>query len=154
MAITIPGSITGGTQTGFTSPTYTTAVDVAPSINGKQSAITALGGTQVGVTAHSISAPFTVTFTRPSVMKMLPSIGQNGQYANVPNNVSKLLTRKGVTPAVNQPTRVAMISTEFSIPAGSETYDAANVRAAIAAHIGLLNGISAGLGDTVVNGVM
>jgi len=53
--------VTGGAQTGFTAPTYTLSVDTAPDINGKQHAVTALGGTQAGVTSHSVSNPFTVT---------------------------------------------------------------------------------------------
>lgn len=58
MSITFPGTLTGAEQTGFTSPTYTTAADNAPDFNAKQVAVTAVGGTQAGVTAHSVSSPF------------------------------------------------------------------------------------------------
>lgn len=146
--------VTGGAQTGLTSPTYTITVDVAPDVNGKQYAVTALGGTQTGVTSHSVSSPFTMTYTRPKVLKALPQIGLNGQYGSIPNNSHKILLRKGVTPAAGQPARVMSVSVVVDVPAGSETYDSANVRAALSAVIGLLNQVSAGIGDTVVTGVM
>lgn len=59
MSFTLTSPITGAAQTGFTSPTYTLTSDLAPDNNGKQVAVTALGGTQVGVTTHSVAAPFT-----------------------------------------------------------------------------------------------
>lgn len=154
MSITLTSPVTGGAQTGLTSPTYTFAVDVAPDVNGKQYAVTALGGTQTGVTLHSVSSPFTWTFTRPKALKSLPQLGLNGQYGSIPNNSYKVLVRKGVVPALSQPARIMQIAMSLDIPAGSETYDPSNVRAAISAAIGCLNQISAGLGDTVVSGVM
>lgn len=146
--------ITGSAQTGFTSPTYTIAPDTAPDYNGKQHAVTAIGGTQAGVTVHTPGSPFTLTFVRPKSLRMLPPLGINGQYPNVPNNVYKFIVRKGVTPAANQPARVAMAEMSISVPAGSETYDAANVRALLSACVGLLNQQSAGIGDTVVTSIV
>jgi len=147
--------ITGSTVTGLTSPTYTFVADLAPDFTGKQIAITALGGTQVGVTTHTASSPFTQTFWRPAVLSAPPQINPiTGLFKSRPkNNVYRLLTRKGVTPALNQLVSTELIRTELSIPAGAETYDTPNVRAAIAAHIGLLNQISAGLSDTAVTGI-
>ena len=63
--------VTGAAQTGLTTPTYTFVADVAPDANGKQVAVTALGGTQVGVTPHSVASPFTGTFVRPKSFKAL-----------------------------------------------------------------------------------
>jgi hypothetical protein len=49
MSISVTSPITGGAQTGLTSPTYTVVTDTAPPGNpGKQVAVTALGGTQAG----------------------------------------------------------------------------------------------------------
>lgn len=146
--------VTGAAQTGFTSPTYTLSADVAPDINGKQHAVTAVGGTQVGVTTHSVSSPFTITFERPRQLKVLGPAQANGFIASVPRNVYKLRVRKGVTPAASQPAQVALLELTMSIPAGSDTYDAANIRAAISALIGTLSQVSAGIGDTAVSGVM
>lgn len=153
--ITIPGSITGAAQTGFTTPAYTTTVDTAPDVNAKQVAVTAIGGTQVGVTAHSVSAPFTLSAWKPKVSAALGKLDLNtGIYQSVPKNTYKVITRKGVTPSVNQPTATLLIRTEIEVPAGSDTYDAANIRAALSAHIGLLSATSAGVGDTAINGVL
>jgi hypothetical protein len=155
MSIIFPGTITGTLQTGMTAPTYTTTPDVAPDQNGKQVAITALGGTQTGVTTHSVQSPFTITYWRPKVLKLLGAIGLNGQYPNVPLNKSTYTTRKGVTIAAGQPARVMTIRTEIEVPSGSETYDSINVRAALSAHSGLLGSTFAGgVGDTLVTNVM
>lgn len=155
MTISIPGSITGSAQTGFTTPGYTLTVDNPPDLNAKQSAVTALTGTQVGVTTHSVSSPFIVSAWKPKVMQSLGKPNPTtGLISSVPNNQYKLITLKGVTPQVNQPVKPLVIRTTLDIPAGSDTYDAPNIRAAISAHIGLLVQISAGLGDTTVNGLL
>lgn len=60
MAYSPSSPVTGGTQTGLTSPTYTLTADIAPSALGKQHAVTALGGTQTGVRTSSAADPFTV----------------------------------------------------------------------------------------------
>lgn len=155
MAISIPATITGGAQTGLTSPTYTTTVDTPPDINSKQSAITALGGTQAGVDAHSVNRPFTVTVSRP---KQFNALGKpnpaTGLITSVPFNTYKVLVRKGVTPLAGQPSQVALLKLELSIPAGADIADANNIRAAVSALIGTLNGVSAGLGDTLIAGIL
>jgi len=154
MAITLTTPVTGGTQTGFTAPTYTITADVAPTPQGKQWAVSALGGTQVGVTAHTASSPFTVTVVRPTVLKSFP-VGSlsNSLIKSVPNNVYKIIIRKGLTPASGQPVTVAPIICTLPVPAGADTFDAANVRAMISLLVGSLNQLSAGLGDTAVTGI-
>lgn len=154
MAIPLTSPITGAAQTGFTSPTYTIVADVAPSQNGKQFAVTALGGTQAGVTPHTATSPFTITFVRPQQIKMLPPIGNNGQYSSVPVNVYKLIGRKGVTPAAGQPDRIASATLVIEVPAGSETYDPAEIRGLLSALLGAANQVAAGIGDTVITNVM
>lgn len=147
--------ITGAAQTGFTAPTYTHVADVAPDVNGKQVAVSALGGTQAGVTVHSVASPFTVTMIRPKAFKSLsPVVPNTGLLPSVPKNSWKCIIRKGVTPLAGQPASVMLIKIEVDVPAGSDTADAPNVRAAISAAIGVLNQQSAGLGDTLVSGVL
>lgn len=156
MAITL-AAVTGGAQTGFTSPTYTPTLDVAPTINGKQWAITAVGGTQAGVRTHSPSDPFTVTFERPAVVRSLSNLisGLTGLYGKVPNNVyTAIRIRKGVNVAANNVPRVMMIDAKAWIPAGADSYDSANVRAAVSCAVGALNQVSAGLGDTLVTAIL
>ncbi len=88
--------ITGAVVTGLTSPTYTHVVDVAPSINGKQYAVTALGGTQTSVDVNSVSKPFTISFFRPNTLRVLPQANPvTGVIKNIPVNTYKLVTRKG-----------------------------------------------------------
>lgn len=147
--------ITGAAQTGFTSPTYTHVADTAPDNNGKQIAVTALGGTQVGVVIHSVAQPFTVTFVRPKTFKVLGKAHPvTGVVASVPRNVYKVITRKGVTPLAGQPFATMMVVTTIEVPAGADAADAANIRGALSAHLGALAQQSAGIGDTGVSGIM
>jgi hypothetical protein len=74
MSFTLTSPITGAAQTGLTAPTYTHTPDVAPAASGRQVAVTALGGTQTGVLAHTVSSPFTLTFFKPSVSKVLGKV--------------------------------------------------------------------------------
>lgn len=155
MSISFPGTITGAAQTGLTSPTYTTTADQAPGINAKQVAVTALGGTQAGVVVHSVSSPFTLAYWKPLVFALLGKPNPiTGLIQTIPMNKHKLVIRKGVTPAVNQPARVMVIRIEMDVPAGAETYDIANVRAALSAAMGSAFSMASGIGDTVNNGVM
>lgn len=155
MTITVTSPITGAAQTGFTAPTYTLTADTAPDSNGKQNAVTALGGTQAGVTTHSVAAPFTVTATRPKVFRVLGKPNPTtGLVKDVPMNTYTVLTRKGVLPLAGQPYVNAMIKTTISIPAGSDVADPSNLRAALSAHIGALSQQSAGIGDTAVSGII
>nr|UJQ85048.1 MAG: hypothetical protein 2 [Leviviridae sp.] len=155
MTIAIAASITGGAQTGFTTPGYTMTADTPPDVNSKQSAVTALTGTQAGVVVHSVSAPFTITVSRPKVMQQLGKPNPvTGLISSVPRNVYKILTRKGVQPLIDQPYATAIIRTEIEVPAGSDSYDIANLRAALSAHIGELWAQSAGIGDTTNNGIL
>lgn len=154
MSVIITSPITGAAQTGLTSPTYTVVNDTPPvNVIGIQRTVSALGGTQTGVDVHSISRPFTCSVIRPSVYKALGVPNPvTGVVSTVPSNVTKVITRKGVTPLAGQPSKAAVIKTELAIPAGSDVADPANIRAAISLHIGLLSQISAALGDATITG--
>lgn len=153
MAVNFSSPITGAAQTGFTSPTYTHTSMAGPDANVKQVAVTALGGTQTGVDVHSVARPFTVSFWWPKVLRILPALGSNAVLPSVPVNVYKCITRKGVTPLSGQASRTMLVTTTIEVPSGADTADAANVRAALSAHIGALSQQSAGIGDTGVSGV-
>jgi hypothetical protein len=147
--------VTGGAQTGFTSPTYTLTSDVAPDINGKQHAVTALGGTQAGVRSHAVSDPFTVTYSRPKNPRVLPSPNPTtGKYGPIPRNVHTLIVRKGVNYAANNAPDLFLMRLEMSVPAGADAYDAANVRAAMSLLAGILSQQSSGAGDTLTTGIV
>jgi hypothetical protein len=156
MSFTLTTPVTGGAQTGFTSPTYTVAVDTPPTSAGKQYAVTALGGTQTGVdTTSSPTKPFTVTLSRPAVLKSLQPVDPvTGVLRSVPKNSYKILVRKGVLPLAGQAPQTALLTAILDIPAGSDIADPANVRAALSLFIGALNSISSSIGDTLVTGVI
>lgn len=155
MAVTFTSPITGAAQTGFTSPTYTHVSDVAPDSNGRQVAVSAVGGTQAGVITHSVAAPFTLTVVRPKVYKQLGKANPvTGLIANVPKNTYKFITRKGVLPLTGQPYAVMIVTTTIDVPAGSDLADAPNIRAALSAHFGGIAQQTSGFGDTATTGIL
>jgi hypothetical protein len=155
MAVALTSPVTGGPQTGFTSPTYTVVSDIAPDVNGKQYAVTAAGGTQVGVTTHSVASPFTWTFWKPKAFKVLGKPNPvTGLLPGVPVNVYKGVTRKGMLPLAGQPYTNGIADFKFTIPAGADTADAANVRALISMSVGSAWQQSSGLGDTLISGIV
>lgn len=147
--------VTGATVSGLTSPTYTLTTDVAPDVNGKQHAITALGGTQTGVRSHSVSDPFTVTFTRPKQTRALPSANPTtGRYGSVPKNTYSFIVRKGVNFAANQAAETAILRCYIDVPAGSDSYDAVNIKAMMSLAAGILSSGASGAADTLVSGIL
>jgi hypothetical protein len=147
--------ITGGPQTGLTSPTYTITADTPPNINSKQYVVTALGGTQTGVTTHSVAAPFSIAMFRPQNPQVLAPVNPvTGVLTRIPMNTYKVITRKGVLPLAGQAFKNMIITTMIEVPAGSDTADAPNVRAALSAHFGAVWQQSAGIGDTTIQGVL
>lgn len=146
---------TGAAVTGLTSPTYTLTSDVAPNINGKQYAITALGGTQTGVDINTVSKPFSVTFFRPPVLRTLPQANPvTGVIKNIPMNNYKLVTRKGMLPAANQVPIPAVITTTIAVPAGADTYEPEDIKAMLSLHFGVGWAQASGIADTVVTGIL
>lgn len=155
MAVTVGSPITGAAQTGFTSPTYTLTTDIAPDNNGKQYAVTALGGTQVGVNYHSVSSPFTITVSRPRVFKSLGKPNPTtGLVKDVPMNVYKWVGRKGMLPLAGQPYSTAIMRVELSVPAGADTASPAEIRGLISALVGAIWAQASGFGDTAVSGIL
>lgn len=152
MTISLSSPVTGAAQTGFTTPTYTLTVDTAPA-NGKQWAITALGGTQANVATHTIAKPFTIAYFK-GVLKALgiPNI-VTGLYRDVPRNKQRFVIRKGVDCALNTPS-IAFLRIEVDVPAGADTYEPEELKAMLSLGIGALNQVSAGLGDTTLTGIV
>lgn len=155
MPINLTFPVTGAAQTGFASPTYSGVSDRPPSSDAVQWAITTVGGTQTGVVPHSASVPFTFTFVRPkSFKRLMASANQSAVLTNVPVNRYKIHVRKGMAVMANQPTQLGFASIEVGIPAGADVQDPASIRAMCSLAIGALQQISAGLGDTLVTGVV
>jgi len=147
--------VTGGAQTGLTSPTYTITADTPPNASSEQYAVTALGGTQTGVSAHSVSNPFTITMERPANFRQIGTANPStGVISNIPNNVYKLRVRKGVEPASGQPIRNVIAELKVSVPAGADENDAVSVRAAMSLLAGALWSNSSGIGDVLIDGIL
>jgi hypothetical protein len=102
-----------------------------------------------------VSDPFTITFTRPKSPKALPSPNAvTGKYPAPPKNTYGVIIRKGVNFAANNAPATMLVRLTVDVPAGSDAYDAANVRAAISLLVGALSDQSAGFGTMLTNGVI
>lgn len=154
MSFSPASPVTGATVAGLTTPTYTIVTDTAPSINGKQFAVNALGGTQTGVDVNSVSKPFTLSFFRPVNLRVLPQANPvTGVVKNIPMNTYKVITRKGVLPSANQMPMTARITTTIEVPAGSDTQEPEDLKAMISLHFGAGFAQASGIADTVLTGV-
>ncbi len=149
MAFTMTGVITGEAVTGLTSPTYTLTADSAADAFTRQSVVTTLGGTQTGVSAHTIGSPFTVTVRRPKSLRTVGRPNLAGVITNVGRNTFTRLIRKGVTPATNQNVAIAIDRREWEVPAGSETFDTVSVKALISFSNGFDKANTQGIVDTL-----
>jgi hypothetical protein len=155
MTFALTSPITGLAQTGLTSPTYTITADTPPNINAKQWVVTALGGTQTGVVAHSVSAPFSIAMFRPQNPQVLAPVNPvTGVLTKVPTNTYKVIGRKGVLPLAGQAYKTLVATLVLEIPAGSDTADSANVRALLSAMFGAVSQAFAGIGDTCITGTL
>lgn len=149
----LAGPITGGAQTGFTSPTYTMVRDNAVDSNAQRWIVTALGGTQTGVRIHSVSDEFSVTIVKPKIMKVIQAFNSLLPQAFKPAfNRYWIIVRKGGLPAAGLTSVPQIVRIPIDIAAGVDSYDAPNMRAMISLTVGVFNTISAGLGDTLANG--
>lgn len=147
-------SITGGTQTGFTNPTYTLVQDSSPFAGAKQHAVSALGGTQQYVDANTATKPFTVTFSKPTNLRGLPAANPvTGLRGSIPNNTYKIVIRKGSNSASGVPC-TAIFRGTWDIPAGMETYSPQDVRAMQSILTGILNEESDDIGETLTTGLL
>lgn len=156
MSFNMIGAITGGAQTGFTTPGYTLSADNATDVRSKQSAVTALTGTQTGVVVHSVNAPFTVTVRRPLFFKTLVLAvlnGVTGQFTKVPFNEHVVLVRKAAQIATNQ-WWVNEHRLTNKVYAGTETFDQPNLKGGVSFLVGFINTNSSGMTDELVNGVL
>lgn len=152
---TLSSPITGSTQSGLTSPTYTVVQDSNPEAWGKQYYVSALGGTQTGVIPHSVAAPFTLSMFKPRNLAVLSPVNPvTGVLKSVPVNPYKVITRKGMLPLAGQAYKTGSITSEFRIPAGADLADPLSIRAMISAHIGALNQLSNELGNSVLTGTI
>lgn len=132
--------VTGLDQTGLTSPTFTLAADTAPTSNGKQFVVTALGGTQTGVVPNSLGAPFTITYFRPSAFKTAVAgiLAAAGIISNIPMNVFTLVVRKAVKVNEVGGVGIARAEIKFHVPVNATEEDLVSLKSMISALGGVL----------------
>ncbi len=138
MAMPNSGSVTGSAVTGLTSPTYTLTPDNPTSNNGKQGIVTALGGTQAGVTTHTASDPFTVAIFKPVVYRLINFV-TSAVVRKPPTNTWKVVVRKGLTYLAGQPKSTGIMTIMIELPAGVEASDSVEVKALISCACGYVS---------------
>lgn len=144
--------VTGGPQTGFTSPTYTITADNSPVVNAKQWYVSALGGTQTGASQSTLSSPFTLTMYRPSVFASAGTVDSNNVLRGVGYNDYALLVRKGMLPLAGQQPLLGQALLKMRIPGGADLASPAEIRAMMSLMAGALWAQSAGIGDSLIFG--
>lgn len=155
MTVLVTSPVTGSAQTGFTAPTYTVVVDTPPNAYSKQWAVTALGGTQVGVDVHGASKPFTLTFSRPQSVRSAPIVNPvTGVMGSSPRNVYNCKVRKGMIPGTSQNPQIAVLNVDLSVVAGADLVEPEDIRAALSLLIGALTQQSSGIGDMLVTNLL
>lgn len=155
MSFSPSSPVTGAAITGLTSPTYTLTADTAPAANAKQYYVSALGGTQAGVTTHSVGSPFTLSMWRPLTLQIVSFFNSfTGFTKKNPKNSYKVITRKGVTPVAGAAVEVALCTVTIEVPAGAESYDAVNVKALLSAAFGATWATAQGISDTAATGTL
>jgi len=155
MTVALTTPITGlALATYLTSPTFTIVADTPPFPNGKQWLVTALGGTQTGVTAHSVSDPYTILVSKPASPKALPRINpQTGLLMTPPaKNVYTLGVRTGGLPAASQDPAFITVKIVIEVPAGVDSYDKNTVASAVSCLIGAFTQTPQNFMDLVLAG--
>jgi hypothetical protein len=156
MTVTLTSPVTGTAATGFTTPSYTVVQDSAVDSNAKRWIVTAISGTGTsGVRAHSVSDEFSFTVVKPRMMKILQAFSSLLPQAFKPAyNRYWLIFKKGGIPASGLPAFPIILRCPLDVPAGVDSNDADDLRALISFAGGCYTQISAGFGDTTVNGAL
>lgn len=150
----LTGVVTGPTNvTGLTNPTWTFTADANPSPTGKQWYVSALGGTQTGVSLPSASSPWTVSWFRPAQLNLLgPIRPETGQLSAVPKNRWTLILRQGLLPLSGQPKAVGIVRCSFDVPAGVDLADVASLRAMCASLASVLWSKANDIANDIIGG--
>lgn len=135
MPISLTGPTAAVTTDTLTSATYTFTADMASDNRSKVFVVTTLGGTQTGVSAHTVDAPKMLIVKKPAVYQQPSAYNTvSGRYGKVPKNVTRVLFRGSAKVAANQ-WELMPISMDIGVPAGATSYDRANVDASFSAFV-------------------
>jgi hypothetical protein len=69
-------------------------------------------------------------------------------------NTYGILMRKGLTPLTGQASKTSQLRAEMSIPAGADTADQPNIKAAVSCFVGSLYQQADGIAQTLMTGVL
>lgn len=135
MSINLAGPTAAVTTSQLTAATYTFVTDMAQDARSKVFVVSALGGTQTGVSAHTVDAPKQMIFKKPASFAQPSGYNQvSGRYGKVPKNTTRVMFRGSAKVAANQWEGLP-ISMDIGVPAGAVSYDRANVEASVTAFI-------------------
>lgn len=151
MSLTSP--VTGAAISGLTSPTYTLSSLATVERNQESYYVSALGGTQTDVDAHSMGKPFTITLVSPKAVKASSSIVNAGLVANAPKNVYTIRTRKGTSMNAYDARGISYIETNIAVCAGSQEHDLEDLKAAYSLHVGAITQLGDEFIAAVQNGI-
>lgn len=155
MALNPSSPVTGSAITGFTAPTYTIVSDQAPDTFSKQWLVSALGGTQTGVTPQdSVANPFTITARRPKQLAIGPMSTLNGQLiGRAKRNKHSYILRKGGLVNTGSTQRDTLVGRlELNVPGGMEGAAAAEIKGAISAYFGFLHANADAIASAIILG--
>ncbi len=131
MSISLTGPTAAITTNSISAGTYSFVAELARDNRSKAFVVSTLGGTQTGVEIHRVDAPkrFVVknpaTFLQPSAYNVT-----TGRYGRVPKNSTRVIGTGSAKVAANQYETIP-ITLDIGIPAGSMSYDRANVEASV-----------------------
>ena len=78
----------------LTTAGYTFSADLAIDGRSKVSVVSALSGTQTGVTVHTVDAPKQMIFKKPATFQVPSAYNSvSGKYGKVPKNVHRVIFR-------------------------------------------------------------
>lgn len=156
MAFTPTTPVTGQVISPLAAPTYTLATDTPLSIFEKQWLVSALGGTQAGVVAHTADRPFTIRSKRPSKIKNLVISAYNGivaVYKSVPiNQYDILVNTRGKIDSTGTTFGPIRCRLTIDAAAGIPANDVPQLTAALSLLLGACVQQAVGVRDNVVLG--
>jgi len=141
MSFSPTSPVTGQACTGLTTPTFTLTAGTAPDATSKAYVVSALGGTQTGVTAHSNELPNWLYARRPKAIKTPGAkLSATGQYTKGGKNEFSLVYYKGCNVLngfsnVQYDIQIARMSTSTPAAVGN---DAVNLASFLSMWFGLL----------------
>jgi len=138
--INLSGPTTATTAGLLTAATYSFIPDMANDARSKVYVVSAIGGTQPGVNAHTADLPKLIVFKKPANWAVLGGYSATtGRWARVPKNTFRVVGKIGVLVAAGQ-TEIMTLGLDIPIPAGALSYDQANTEAGIVMFLqGIIN---------------